>query len=67
MVKVKDFALARTATLGGYRLTACYYVYNLFRACASFGGAFESVRIDPNVHYRGVAVYANASSGTRVP
>jgi hypothetical protein len=51
LVKVKDFALARTATLGGYRLTACDYIYNLFRACTSFGGAFEGVRIDRNVHF----------------
>jgi ABC transporter substrate binding protein len=51
LIKVKDFALARTAILGGYRMTACYYVYDLFRACASFGGAFEGMRIDPNVHF----------------
>jgi hypothetical protein len=49
LVKVKDFTLARTAVLSWYRMTACYYVYDLFRACASFGRAFESVRIDSNV------------------
>jgi ABC transporter substrate binding protein len=40
LLKVKDFALAQTAILCGYRLTAHYYLYDLFRACASFGSAF---------------------------
>src|SRR5262249_82343 len=63
LVEVKDFALARTAALGGYRLTVCYYIYNLFRACASFGGAFESVRIDPNIHLSSARIVVYVISG----